>query len=90
MRLTSGDNVLQISIISMIARLFTEYTGVEGIGVDLKIPINDEMRSKLIDAFHRHLVLVICDQTLDSQQMLDAVHLVGDVFTQHKKMFWIA
>ena len=74
----------------MITRLLTGHTGVEVTGVDLTIPINDEMRSKLIDAFHRHLVLVICDQTLDSQQMLDAVHLVGDVFTQHKKMFWIA
>ena len=71
----------------MITHLLTDHTGVEVIGVDLTTPMNDEMRSELIDAFHRHLVLVIRDQNLDPQQMLDAVHLFGEVFTQHNKRF---
>ncbi|SVE04546.1 uncharacterized protein METZ01_LOCUS457400 [marine metagenome] len=74
----------------MITRLLTGHTAIEVSGVDLTASVSDGLRSDLIDAFHRHLVLVIRDQNLDPQQMLDAVHLVGDVFTQHKKMFWIA
>jgi taurine dioxygenase len=52
--------------------------------------MHDEMRSKLIDEFHRHLVLVIRDQNLDPQQMLGAVNLFGEVFTQHNKRFSLA
>ena len=58
----------------MITHLLTDHTGVEVIGVDLTTPMNDEIKSELIDAFHRHLVLVIRDQNLDPQQMLGAVH----------------
>ena len=71
----------------MITRLLTGHTGVEVTGVDLTTPMHDEMRAKLIDAFHRHLVLVIRDQTLDPHQMLEAVRLFGDVFIQHNKRF---
>ena len=71
----------------MITRLLTEHTGVEVTGVDLMTPMNDETRSELIAAFHRHLVLVIRDQNLDPQQMLEAVRLFGDVFTQYNKRF---
>ena len=71
----------------MITRLLADHKGIEVTGVDLTIPINDEMRSELIDAFHRHLVLVIRGQTLDPQQMLEAVRLFGDVFIQHNKRF---
>ena len=74
----------------MITHLLTDHTGVEVAGVDLTIPMNDEIKSELIDAFHRHLVLVIRDQNLDPQQMLDAVHLFGEVFTQHNKRFSLA
>jgi taurine dioxygenase len=61
----------------MIFHLLTGHTGVEVTGVDLTTPMNDDIRSELIDAFHRHLVLVIRDQNLDSQQMLGAVQLFG-------------
>ena len=55
----------KISKIVMFTRLLTEHTGVEVTGVDLTTPMHDEMRSELIAAFHRHLVLVIRDQVLD-------------------------
>ena len=71
----------------MITHLLTDHTGVEVIGVDLTTPMNDEIKSELIDAFHRHLVLVIRNQNLDPQQMLNAVQLFGEVFTQHNKQF---
>ena len=74
----------------MITHLLTDHTGVEVIGVDLTTPMNDAIKSELIDAFHRHLVLVIRDQNLDAQQMLDAVHLFGEVFAQHNKRFSLA
>ncbi len=71
----------------MITRLLTGHTGIEVTGVDLTASVSDGLRSDLIDAFHRHLVLVIRDQNLDPQQMLDAVHLFGEVFVQHNKRF---
>jgi len=74
----------------MITHLLTDHTGVEVIGVDLTTPMNDEIKSELIDAFHRHLVLVIRDQNLDPQKMLGAVHLFGEVFAQHNKRFSLA
>ena len=74
----------------MITRLLTGHTGIEVSGVDLTASVSDGLRSDLIDAFHRHLVLVIRDQNLDPQQMLDAVHLFGEVFTQHNKRFSLA
>ena len=74
----------------MITRLLTEHTGIEVTGVDLTGSVSDGLRSDLIDAFHRHLVLVIRDQNLDPQQMLDAVHLFGEVFAQHNKRFSLA
>jgi len=71
----------------MITRLLTGHTGIEVTGVDLTASVSDGLRSDLIDAFHRHLVLVIRDQNLDPQQMLGAVHLFGEVFAQHNKRF---
>ena len=71
----------------MITRLLTEHTGIEVSGVDLTAFVSDGLRSDLIDAFQRHLVLVIRDQNLDPQQMLGAVQLFGEVFTQHNKRF---
>ncbi len=74
----------------MITRLLTGHTGIEVTGVDLTASVSDGLRSDLIDAFHRHLVLVIRDQNLDPQQMLGAVHLFGEVFAQHNKRFSLA
>ena len=71
----------------MITRLLTGHTGIEVTGVDLTASVSNGLRSDLIDAFHRHLVLVIRDQNLDPQQMLGAVHLFGEVFSQHNKRF---
>ena len=74
----------------MITRLLTGHTGIEVSGVDLTASVSDGLRSDLIDAFHRHLVLVIRDQNLDPQKMLGAVHLFGEVFAQHNKRFSLA
>ena len=71
----------------MITRLLSDHTGVEVIGVDLTTSLNDEVKSELIDAFHRHLVLVIRNQSLDPQQMLSAVGIFGEVFNQHNNLF---
>jgi taurine dioxygenase len=71
----------------MTSDLLAEHTAVEVTGVDLTAPVSEGLRSELIDAFHRHLVLVIRDQNLDPQQMLGAVQLFGEVFTQHNKRF---
>ena len=73
----------------MITRLLSDHTGVEVIGVDLTTSLNDEIKSELIDAFHRHLVLVIRNQSLDPRQMLGAVGIFGEVFNQHNKLFSI-
>ena len=73
----------------MITRLLSDHTGVEVIGVDLTNSLNDEIKSELIDAFHRHLVLVIRNQSLDPRQMLGAVGIFGEVFNQHNKLFSI-
>ena len=73
----------------MITRLLSDHMGVEVIGVDLTNSLNDEIKSELIDAFHRHLVLVIRNQSLDPRQMLGAVGIFGEVFNQHNKLFSI-
>ena len=73
----------------MNTRLLTDHTGVEVVGVDLTTSLNDEIKLELIDAFHRHLVLVIRNQSLDPQQMRDAVGIFGEVFNQHNKLFAI-
>ena len=73
----------------MNTRLLTDHTGVEVVGVDLTTSLDDEIKLELIDAFHRHLVLVIRNQSLDPQQMLDAVGIFGEVFNQHNKLFAI-
>ena len=73
----------------MITHLLSDHTGVEVIGVDLTTSLNDEVKSELIDAFHRHLVLVIRNQSLDPRQMLGAVGIFGEVFNQHNKLFSI-
>ena len=65
----------------------SEHTGVEAKGVDLSRPLDEEMRSLLNQAFVKHSVLVIRDQTLTARQLRDAVQNFGEIFPQHNTRF---
>ena len=65
----------------------SEHTGVEAKGVDLSRPLDDETRSLLNQAFVKHSVLVIRDQTLTARQLRDAVQNFGEIFPQHNTRF---
>ena len=65
----------------------SEHTGVEAKGVDLSRPLDDETRSLLNQAFVKHSVLVIRDQTLSARQLRDAVQNFGEIFPQHNTRF---
>jgi taurine dioxygenase len=39
--------------------------GAEILGVDLRDPIDDALKQKFLDAWHRHLVILVRNQTLD-------------------------
>ena len=41
--------------------------GAEVTGIDLRQPLNDLARKEILDAWHRHLVLVFPDQDLDAR-----------------------
>ncbi len=68
-------------------RPLTQHTGAEVLGLDLTRPISDETRTALGQAFVRHSVLAIRDQSLSPQQMLDAVQIFGPIFQQHNTRF---
>ena len=65
----------------------SEHTGVEAKGVDLSRPLDEETRSLLNQAFVKHSVLVIHDQTLTARQLRDAVQNFGEIFPQHNTRF---
>ena len=65
----------------------SEHTGVEAKGVDLSRPLDEETRSLLNQAFVKHSVLVIRDQTLTARQLRDAVRNFGEIFPQHNTRF---
>ena len=65
----------------------SEHTGVEAKGVDLSRPLDEETRSLLNQAFVKHSVLVIRDQTLTARQLRDAVQNFGEIFPQHNTRF---
>ena len=65
----------------------SEHTGVEAKGVDLSRPLDEETRSLLNQAFVKHSVLVIRDQTLTARQLRDAVQNFGEIFPQHNIRF---
>ena len=65
----------------------SEHTGVEAKGVDLSRPLDEETRSLLNQAFVKHSVLVIRDQTLTARQLRDGVLNFGEIFPQHNTRF---
>ena len=65
----------------------SEHTGVEAKGVDLSRPLDEETRSLLNQAFVKHSVLVIRDQTLTARQLRDAVRNFGEIFHDTTPVF---
>jgi taurine dioxygenase len=64
-----------------------EHTGAEVRGIDLREPVDEAMRQRLNRAFVDHSVLVFRDQHLTPHQLLAAVGLFGEVFSQHNSRF---
>ncbi len=67
--------------------LLSSHTGAEVSDVDLTQPIYGAQRERLKRAFVEHSVLVFRDQHLSPHQLLNAVHLFGEVFPQHNTRF---
>ena len=65
----------------------TEHTGAEVRGLDLSLPVPEEIRRSLKAAFVKHHVLAIRGQSLSPPQLLQAVTLLGEVFPQHNSRF---
>lgn len=65
----------------------TDHTGAEATGIDLTRRLAQDVKDRLNQAFTRHSVLVIRDQSLSPQQMLEAVQIFGPVFQQHNTRF---
>ncbi|MDR3534096.1 MAG: TauD/TfdA family dioxygenase [Rhodopila sp.] len=70
-------------------RRLTDHTGAEAVGIDLTRPVTPEAKAALNRAFVEYSVLVVRDQTLNPQQVLNAVELFGSVFHQHNTRFAI-
>jgi taurine dioxygenase len=65
----------------------TDHTGAEVQGLDLSKPIPDDARTALRDAFVRHHVLAIREQSLSPARLVQAVELFGEIFLQHNTRF---
>lgn len=59
--------------------------GAEVCGVDLRAPVSEQLRKDLNDAFARHHVLAIRDQTFTPEQFLQAGRLFGEIMPHHRK-----
>jgi taurine dioxygenase len=59
------------------------HAGAEIGGVDLGRPIDEHLRAQLNRVFVDRSILVFRDQHLTPHQLVVAVRLFGDVFTQH-------
>src|SRR3954463_13025037 len=53
--------------------------GAEVTGVDLSQPMRDETFQKILDAFHRHMLLVFPDQDLDEAQQVAFSRRFGEL-----------
>src|SRR5438477_9789 len=51
--------------------------GAEILGVDLRDPIDDALKQKFLDAWHRHLVILLRDQTLDEDSQVRFAETFG-------------
>ncbi|MFT5446347.1 MAG: taurine dioxygenase [Gammaproteobacteria bacterium] len=60
-----------------------EHTGAEASGVDLRQPLDAEVRQQLNDALVEHVALVVRDQQLDASQFLAAMRNFGEPIEQN-------
>ena len=51
--------------------------GAEILGVDLRDPIDDALKQKFLDAWHRHLVILLRNQTLDEDAQVRFAETFG-------------
>ena len=51
--------------------------GAEILGIDLRDPIDDALKQKLLDAWHQHLVLLLRNQTLDEDAQVRFAETFG-------------
>jgi taurine dioxygenase len=51
--------------------------GAEIVGVDLRNPIDDMLKQKFLDAWHRHLVILLRNQTLDEDTQVRFAETFG-------------
>ena len=62
---------------SFAVRPLSPALGAEILGVDLRDPIDEALKRKLRDAWHRHLVLLLRDQTLDEDTQVRFAETFG-------------
>jgi len=66
-----------------------EHAGAEVTGFDLRAPVNDATRARLIRAFLDRVVLVFPDQDLTAQQFADASRIFGTPMRQLLKQYYV-
>ena len=61
--------------------------GAEIVGVDLRDPIDDALAAKMLDVWHRHLVILLRDQTLTEDDQVRFAERFGPPAKIHTKQF---
>jgi taurine dioxygenase len=62
---------------SFAVRRLSPALGAEILGVDLRDPIDEALKEKLLDAWHRHLVILLRNQTLDEDAQVRFAETFG-------------
>lgn len=70
---TSAAQSSDIRVVPLDAAL-----GAEIVGVDLRRPIDDALKQRLLDAWHEHLVLLVRGQTLDEDDQVRFANAFGE------------
>jgi taurine dioxygenase len=77
------------AVTSFLIKALSPHTGAEIRGIDLRQPVDEEMRTALNRAFMDHAVLVIRDQKLSAHEFLEAMQVFGKLFPQHNTRFQV-
>lgn len=70
---TSAAQSSDIRVVPLDAAL-----GAEIVGIDLRQPIDDALKQRLLDAWHEHLVLLVRGQTLDEDDQVRFANAFGE------------
>ncbi len=68
---------LQNKADSFALRPLSPALGAEILGIDLRDPIDDALKQKLLDAWHQHLVILLRDQVLDEDAQVRFAETFG-------------